>query len=115
MFIVDGQRVGAVNYDELRLSWQDSRFIEEGKVPSDARVIGQTWKHPNKNGGPDRRFSNNYQIPICLYEVMHLTSSSGINELLEFSRTGVAEPFERAIRNLAQKTSQAQVKRIARA
>jgi len=32
------------------------------------------------------------QIPVCLYEAMHLISASGLNELLEFSRVGVCEP-----------------------
>lgn len=38
-------------YDALKVLWQDSRFIEEETLPCDAQVVGQTWKHPNKNGG----------------------------------------------------------------
>jgi hypothetical protein len=70
-------------------------------------VIGQTWKHPNKSGGPDRRFRDNYQIPICRYEVFHLRSSSGLNELLEFSKTGVVAPFIGATRKVATAVSAA--------
>lgn len=91
---------GAVGYGGLDLQWQDSNFIEDGTVPADALVIGQTWKHPNKSGGPDRRFRDNYQIPICRYETFHLRSSSGLNELLEFSKTGVVAPFIDAARKL---------------
>jgi len=65
-------RIGAIAYRDLFLRWQNSSFIEEERVPHDAQVIGYTWKHPNKSGGPDRRFSNNHQIPICLYEALHL-------------------------------------------
>lgn len=54
--------------------------------------------------GPDRRFKDNYQIPICLYETIHLTSRNGLNELLQVSRTGVALPFVNAIRSLVQAT-----------
>lgn len=100
-FVIDGKRVGAVSYDDLGISAQPSSFIEEGTVPADANVISHTWKYPNKSGGPDRRFSNNYQIPVCLYEVAHFNSSSGLNELLEFSRTGVVTPFAKAIKNLS--------------
>lgn len=89
----DGSRIGAITYRDLELRWQDSRFIEDGPVPSDARIIDHTWKHPNKSGGPDRRFKDNKQIPICLYEVIHFRSDSGLNELLEFSRTGNAAAF----------------------
>ncbi len=95
VLVQDGSRVGAVNYRDLNIRWQDSRFIEDGNVPSDARVVGHTWKHPNKSGGPDRRFNHNRQIPICLYETIHFQSGNGVNELVEFSRTGRAESFAR--------------------
>lgn len=107
VLIEHGKSFGAVGYAGLELHWQDSNFIEEGNVPADALVIGQTWKHPNKSGGPDRRFRDNYQIPICRYEAFHLRSSSGLNELLEFSKTGVVAPFIDAARRLAAAVSAA--------
>ena len=55
VLVVESGKVGAVAYDMLEMNWQDSRFIEEEAVPHDAQVVGQTWKHPNKSGGPDRR------------------------------------------------------------
>ena len=100
MLIDDGRRVGAVGYGDLRVVWQHANFIEDGRVPRDAQAVGNTWKYPNKKGGPDRRFNTNYQIPVCLYEAMHLTSASGLNELLEFSRLGVCEPFITAVKSL---------------
>lgn len=100
VLIEDRRRFGAISYEDLRLRWQTSSFIEEGKIPSDATVVGHTWKHPNKSGGPDRRYKDNYQIPICAYEVLSLQSSSGLNELLEFSREGAVEPFECAVHSL---------------
>jgi Protein of unknown function (DUF4236) len=101
-FVMDGKHVGAISYDDLSIHAQQSSSIEEGTLPSDAKIIRQTWKYPNKkDGGPDRRFSNNYQIPVCLYDLAQFSSSSGLNELLEFSRTGVVAPFANAIKNLA--------------
>lgn len=93
VLVMHGAQVGAVSYLDLHLRWEDSNFIEEGNVPSDAVIIGQTWKHPNKNGGPDRRFRDNRQIPICRYELLHLRSGSGLNELLEFSKGGLCVHF----------------------
>ena len=100
-FVVDGKQVGAISYDNISIQGEGISFIEVETVPADAKVIRQTWKYLNKSGGPDRRFSNNYQIPVCRYELAQFSSSSGLNELLEFSRTGVVEPFANAIRNLA--------------
>lgn len=105
VLIDDGGQIGAIGYPDLRVAWQDSNFIEEGNVPGDAQIVGHTWKHPNKSGGPDRRFKDNRQIPICRYEVMHLSSASGLNELLEFSRVGVVPPFADAVRKLARNAS----------
>jgi len=101
VLVVHGRKAGAVGYADLQLRSQPSNFIEDGAVPRDAIVVGQTWQHPNKNGGPDRRFRNNRQIPVCQYEVLHLKSASGLNELLEFSRCGVSGPFEAAVARLA--------------
>ncbi|TCP96739.1 uncharacterized protein DUF4236 [Sphingomonas sp. PP-F2F-A104-K0414] len=101
LLVVESGKVGAVAYDMLTVQWQDSRFIEEEAVPRDAQVVGQTWKHPNKNGGPDRRFANNRQLPICLYESIHLHSGNGLNELLQVSTNGRAQPLASAARRLA--------------
>jgi len=98
--VEDGNRIGAVGYGDLNIAWHASNFIEEGKVPRDSHIIGYTWKHPNRSGGPDRRFKDNYQIPICEYEAMHLTSDSGVNEIVELSHTGLVEPFARALKSL---------------
>lgn len=96
-----GGRFGAIAYADLVISHQLSRFIEEGPVPNDAEIVGQTWRYVNKNGGPDRRFNDNRQIPVVLYEAMHLKSAGGLNELVEFSKTGVVMPFSRAVAGLA--------------
>ncbi|PXW79140.1 uncharacterized protein DUF4236 [Blastomonas natatoria] len=101
LLVVERDKVGAVAYDSLSIRAQESHFIEEGTVPSDTKIIAHTWKHPNKSGGPDRRFANNFQIPVCLYESIYLTSSNGLNELLQVSRNGVTAPFARAIAALA--------------
>jgi hypothetical protein len=69
------------------------RFVEDGRVPSDAKIVGHTWRHPNKNGGPDRRFTNNVQLPVCAYEEMLFSSKSGLNELVQVSVEGRTGPF----------------------
>jgi len=100
LLVLDGVRFGAVAYEALGLEWQISNFIEEEAVPGDTQVLRYTWRHPNKSGGPDRRFANNYQIPVCEYEVLHLASENGLNELLQFSRAGVSAPFAEAVHQL---------------
>lgn len=74
MLVIEKDKVGAVAYDTLNIRYQDSHFIENEVVPADAKVVSETWQHPNKSGGPDRRFRDNRLIPVCLYETMHFTS-----------------------------------------
>ena len=48
----------------------------------------------------DRRFNNNPRIPICLYDELHFRTASGLNEVLQLSRTGIGEGFASAVRHL---------------
>ena len=100
VLVQDGKKFGAVGYGDLEVRQQQSRFIEDGQPPNDAQVVDHTWQYPNKSGGPDRRFKSNRRLPVCLYDVMHLSSRTGVNELAQFSRTGVVEWFIATLRDL---------------
>lgn len=84
VLIYDAAGVGAVSYQTLLVTVRDRRFIEDETVPSDALIVDKTWKYVNKSGGPDRRFKNNHELPICLYQEMTFTSSTGLNELVNY-------------------------------
>lgn len=75
----DGGTFGSIAYQDLRLTQSLTRFIEDGFVPADATIVDRTWRYVNKNGGPDRRFNNNAQLPIAQHGVLVLTSSKGLN------------------------------------
>ena len=107
LLVFDAGRVGAVGYDELQISVSQTRFIEDS-APRDARVVDHTWKYVNKKGGPDRRFANNPQLPICLYDELHFSCLSGLNEVIQVSRCGIGQAVEQSIRYLAQYTKKIQ-------
>ena len=48
-------------------------------------VIGKTWAKANKDGSRDRRFADNYEIPIAQYGAIALKSGSGLWEEFQFS------------------------------
>jgi hypothetical protein len=100
VLVFAGPHVGAIGYENLSLVVGTKQFIEDGYLPSDARVIGNTWRYVNKSGGPDRRFNNNPQLPICHYEELWLNSATGLNEVLQVSRTGVGDHLNAAIQSL---------------
>lgn len=70
--------VGAVSYRTLDVSVTRQQFIEESGVPGVATVVGHTWRYVNRSGGPDRRFSNNPQLPICMYDELHFRTASAL-------------------------------------
>jgi Protein of unknown function (DUF4236) len=96
--LIYGQNgVGAVGYQELRIDVGATRFIERDPVPRDAEVVDRTWKYVNKSGGPDKRFKDNKEIPVCRYEEIKLSSQSGLNEVLQLSRCGFGRGLAEAI------------------
>lgn len=97
LLVFDPSSVGAVDYRDLAPTYDESRFIEDESVPRDATITGHTWRYVNKKGGPDRRFSNNREIPICLYDEIHLASATGLNEVIQLSRRGACAAFRSAI------------------
>jgi hypothetical protein len=100
LLVYDGGNIGAVSYRTLSISSASQRFIENGAAPRDATIVGHTWQYVNRNGGPDRRFNNNRQLPICLYDEVTLQTPSGLNEMLQLSRAGAGETFASAVRGL---------------
>lgn len=101
VLIYEGHRVGAVEYSELSLESHRTRFIENERPPADARQVDTTWKYVNKDGGPDRRFNGNRQLPVMEYAEILWRSASGLNELFQVSRADVAEAFVESINQLA--------------
>ncbi|WP_375058254.1 DUF4236 domain-containing protein [Zobellella sp. DQSA1] len=101
VLIFEPNGVGAVSYPNLRILVESTRFIEDGSVPRDAKVVDRTWKYVNKRGGPDKRFKDNRELPIALYEDLNFRSDTGLNERIEISRVGHGDGFSSAIAMLA--------------
>jgi hypothetical protein len=97
ILIVEGKRAGALAYEQLDVLWNTTVFIEEEGVPSDGQVVGHTWKFVNKNGGPDRRFKNNRQLPKLLYQQMGLQGAGGLQKILHLSKVSERAGFDTAV------------------
>ncbi len=88
-----GGSFAAIFYKNLRVSSSTTRFIEDESLPRDAQVVDRTWLYVNKQGGPDRRFRNNRQLPVCNYSQYTLTSDTGIHEVIATSKPGAMDAF----------------------
>lgn len=74
-----------IQYQDIRGNATNIRFHEEDGVPTDSTVIGWTWAKSNKDGSRDRRFANNYQIPVVQYGHLTLKTTGGLWEEFHFS------------------------------
>jgi hypothetical protein len=99
LYFVSQQAFALVDIRNVTLDYNPMPFIEEESVPVDAELIGHTWKKANKDGSPDRRFANNYQIPILKYGDVRLSSQSGLNEAYMISNERLAHAFAEAFAN----------------
>jgi hypothetical protein len=85
-----------IDFHDVRITTDSVNFQEVEGVPGDSRTVGQTWVKANKDGSPDRRFANNYQIPIVSYGLLSLKSDSGLWEEFHFSSPDRLDQFVRA-------------------
>lgn len=93
LYLVSKDAFAVVDAREIEITYEPSTFLEEEGVPSDAVVVGHAWKKSNKDGSPDKRFANNYQIPIVRYGRLRLKSGTGLNEEYLISNAEHAEGF----------------------
>ncbi|WP_248724022.1 DUF4236 domain-containing protein [Seonamhaeicola sp. ML3] len=87
------QNFGLIELDELELNFEPMNFLETEKIPKDSKVVGETWAKVNKDGSPDRRFKENYKIPIVRYGELTFKSDTGVFEVFLFSNENFAEEF----------------------
>ncbi len=81
----------AVPYDSLSVGFGTITSLDFFS-PRGAEIVGYTWTHTNMDGGPDRRYSKNWQVPITLYVLVSIDSSSGLGiQLLITDKTTAAD------------------------
>jgi uncharacterized protein YecT (DUF1311 family) len=100
VLVVEGSQAGALSYDQLQIYWNTTIFLETDGVPSDSLVLGYSWQFVNKNGGPDRRFKNNRQIPRAQYQQMGIEGGGNLRKVLHLSKVEDRGPFDTALSNL---------------
>lgn len=57
-----------LNYGDFQRS--HTRFVETPPPPQGATVVDHSWLFVNKSGGPDMRFKENRQLPVCKYAAL---------------------------------------------
>ncbi len=104
LLVIDGRRVGALNYSDIDLKLEKTNFIESSAVPADAKVVRQTWLKVNKDGSPDRRYKGNRQVPVCEYGEVIIQSGNKLyvelmcsnSQTIDTMRTYVSSVFSKS-------------------
>ena len=91
-----------LEYREVQFNCVRMRFHEEEAVPADSQVVGRTWAKTNKDGTPDKRFKENYEIPIAEYCKLVFQSTTGLNEEYMISNTPACDAFAKEWNSLVQ-------------
>jgi hypothetical protein len=86
-----------IEFPQMECQLAQSNYIEEDLAPSDAVQIGATWKRANKDGSRDRRFNDNYQIPVLRYGALAFASPTGLAEVYQISSYDKAATFAQAV------------------
>jgi hypothetical protein len=100
LLIRRGFHYSAIPYAELALEMSSGQFVWEDWVPGDAEVVSHTWRFVRRDGGPDRRFNNNRQIPVVRVYYLHLVSPSGLRMRIQSTSRTAAEAFASALQGL---------------
>lgn len=82
-----------IPWEDVEITYSRTTFVEDEVVPADAEVVGETWRYVNRDGGPDRRFSDNPRCSIALYGNITVQSNTGLHEVWQFSNHRAAEDF----------------------
>jgi len=90
------QAFALIDSRDVMLRYVSTQFTENETVPSDSQVIGQTWAKCNKDGSPDRRFRDNYQIPVAHYGTLLFSTSDGLDVRYICSNARSTEAFAKA-------------------
>ncbi len=90
------QAFALIDSRDVTLRFVSTRFTETDPVPSDSQIVGRTWDKCNKDGSPDRRFRDNYQIPVVNYGTLLFGSRDGLDVRYICSNPALAQEFVKA-------------------
>ena len=97
---------GVVEYSNLDIEVVNAMFLESGNPPKDAKVVGYNWLYVNKNGTPDKRYSNNRQLPKCEYGLIGFEAKPGLCVVFYISNVQNAESFKEVISKMKEEAKQ---------
>jgi hypothetical protein len=98
LIVFQGERDFAMlDLNEVQCNFESRRYEEREITPKDSKQVGAAWRYSNRDGSPDRRYSDNPQTPVFLYAEVTWKSTSGLSEEYLFSNAQAAATFVDAL------------------
>ena len=79
LLIIEKKKMAAIDYKDVKFELSAAGYLEGEREPTDSELIKYVWAYANKDGSPDKRYSNNKQFPVMKYGKIVITSTSGLN------------------------------------
>ena len=89
----DERDFAMLDLNEVQCNFQPRRYEEWEKAPNDSKQVGVAWRYSNRDGSPDRRYSDNPQTSVLLYAEVAWKSATGLSEEYLFSNAQAAATF----------------------
>jgi len=99
LLLVKKKKLSSIAMKDLDITVSDTRFVEN-TAPKDAEIIDYSWQYVNKDGTPDRRFNNNFKLPVCRYGVLDFQTPAGFHTRLHLSKIQSAMNFQYIVSQL---------------
>lgn len=79
IIVKNRKNIKVIATSTIRVHYHTQNVIWRKRVPADSVVVGKTWQNVNNDGSRDRRFKDNYQVPICRFGVLEISSPEGLH------------------------------------
>lgn len=100
LLVIDGQDVQYIPYNRLSFGQDSLEYVEtSGQVFADSVVLSKHWLRINRDGGPDRRFKVNYEVPKVRCGILSVDMGGRGMQLL-MTNPSAPEAFRRTLPRL---------------
>ena len=72
---IEEKKVTSLKYSELYYDIDTIQLTEPERKISDAQLVRKKWLHTNKDGSPDKRYNNNFFLPVYQYAQINICVS----------------------------------------
>ncbi|MEB3232662.1 MAG: J domain-containing protein [Leptolyngbyaceae bacterium] len=96
------QLYSAMSYSALKIGCDRQQINIAGDLPSDAKILGQTWQHLTADGKPQPGLRGNQKLFKVQYGLLRVMATIGINLRFYVSNVDQAEQFTQSFCSVQQ-------------